>query len=394
MKHWNIIAAAALLVGCSAPIAAAQQAQAGPWDWHRIAVYTPAGGDGSDGVSLVDYDGDGDLDALGAWESGHGITLSMHPTAGEDEEQPWNLSELLGVDQPMEDAEAADFDGDGEFDVIGVSVLDGAHGGGFWLRFGDSPAIDLDQHRNNNRWLIGVTVDLDADGDLDILGGGQTSRLNLWTNPGGALARDPSQWAETTIATAKHVMAILPEDVDGDGDLDLIVSQRLNVSGSPPGLYWLEQGAAWARHDIGAQGLAGTITCRGDLDGDGDADLVQPYWQYGDHLHLHGRVPGGYLAAVSISGPRTTDRAKGCAIGDIDGDGDADIVLALHGGQPIWLGTQDAGSWSWTMLSPLLWGNKTDEPVLSDVDGDGDLDVWVSVEYGQQAGLGWLENPQ
>ncbi|MHC4093033.1 MAG: FG-GAP-like repeat-containing protein, partial [Planctomycetota bacterium] len=73
--------------------------------------------------------------------------------------------------------------------------------------------------------------------------------------------------------------------------------------------------------------------------------------------------------------------ARGVALGDLDGDGDLDVFLAMAGGPSVPLAhrvLQNDGSGSFTDTGQGLGGSYSDMVALADLDGDGDLDALVA----------------
>ncbi|MED5447287.1 MAG: FG-GAP-like repeat-containing protein, partial [Planctomycetota bacterium] len=90
---------------------------------------------------------------------------------------------------------------------------------------------------------------------------------------------------------------------------------------------------------------------------------------------------------------------KGVAIGDIDGNGQPDVVMANRGDPKkravSWMSYRDSptsGNWVTTRISDAA-GSKFDLIQLIDIDGDGDLDV-MSCEEVANLGVFWYENPR
>jgi hypothetical protein len=207
-------------------------------------------------------------------------------------------------------------------------------------------------------------------------------------------------------------MSLVAHDVDGDGDEDVVVSDR---KGTNRGVLWLEnprhrndvreppgnvQDAAWREHRLGGSGEEVMFLDVADLDADGRKDIICAtrnshllfLRRYGaaavawteHHLNNPGRVPGG----------------KSVRAGDIDLDGRIDLVHAAElGGNRQWPGVVWMSAPK--AISDPVWnvhdisggeGDKFDLLQLLDLDGDGDLDV-IACEERHNLGVFWYENP-
>ena len=162
-------------------------------------------------------------------------------------------------------------------------------------------------------------------------------------------------------------------DIDGDGDLDVVVGDSQTVY-----LQWYEA-PSWAVHVIDARTEFTTDMELGDIDGDGDLDVVVPDYSASQMLWYENPAIGGGGWSSRLIG---SGSAHDVEVGDIDGDGDADVAVRTHHSEQTVLFRNEPGE-TWTRSTlPAPSGTGL---ALGDIDGDGDLDI------GQNGW--WLEAP-
>ena len=250
--------------------------------------------------------------------------------------------------------------------------------------------------------------DLDGDGDRDLLVGviggayvpNRTSVENLWylerTGPGAYSLRTRRLLRSVDVGSES-----LPSlaDLDGDGDLDLVVANKIEPSDLTTSRAWWFENTGGRKAPAfrlrGALPLAPTFHVApafGDLDGDGRLDAITGSWR--DHLAFH---RGGGMAngtpAFTLVDTAFARISRGSntvpALGDLDGDGDLDLVVGEASGTLNWF--RNDGSGTAPAFGPAAedWlgidvGRRA-TPALADLDGDGDLDLLVGEEGGAVA---------
>jgi hypothetical protein len=367
-------------------------------------------------VRLADVNGDGLIDITTGWEEGGITRVYVNPGHAKAKDK-WPAV-TVGKTPSVEDAVFADLDGDGAMDVISscegrtktVFVHWGPKDKKAYLTAAAWRQEVLPASKGRMQWMFAAPMQVDGVNGVDIIagakgGGGEIGWFEAPRNP-----RRLGDWKWHAIGRAGWIMSLITHDMDGDGDLDVVASDR---RGGLRGCRWLEnpgpgqaQAKAWKNHFIGGQGAEVMFMKIADLDGDGAADVVvaarsgkQPQrilWlrrldKTGDSWKVH-----------SIEVPPGTGGAKGVAVGDIDKDGRQDIVMSCEGADRgksgvIWLSYTDKVSQA-TWKSHEISGErgiKFDRIELLDMDGDGDPDVLTCEERQGRGGMGvfWYENP-
>jgi hypothetical protein len=215
--------------------------------------------------------------------------------------------------------------------------------------------------------------------------------------------RDLAAWRWHPLCAAGWIMSLVAADLDGDGDEDIVASDR---KGPGRGCFWLEHpgpaaaaSGPWARHPIGARDVEVMFLRVVDLDRDGRLDVLAAAREKGlVTLRRKPETPDTW-DRLPIDLPAGTGTAKAVAIGDIDRDGRLDVVFTCEGAAGgksgvVWLscrrGVTDRDWDAHEVSGPE--GVKYDLVELLDLDGDGDLDV-LTCEEREDLGVIWYENP-
>jgi hypothetical protein len=195
--------------------------------------------------------------------------------------------------------------------------------------------------------------------------------------------------------------------MNGNGVQDIVFSDR---KGERRGCYWLESPGAsklreapWKLHPMGAGRAEAMFLTLGDLDGDGPLEGVLAL-KPREVLVLRRKRPDAVeWETLRLTYPENTGTAKAVGLGDINLDGKSDLVVTCEGARPprsgvFWISDISASVQGEAKLPIKIHeisgpeGVKYDLVELLDLDGDGDLDV-VTCEESANLGVIWYENP-
>ncbi|MCP5156362.1 MAG: VCBS repeat-containing protein [Ectothiorhodospiraceae bacterium] len=323
-------------------------------------------------VELIDVDRDGHLDVVVGRDSAS-VSNEVYLNAGARRAFVGIATGTLGA-AGVRGVAVADLDRDGAPDIVTVGQ------GGALLHRGDGrfapiagAATASAVGTGQDALLAVVAGDVDGDGRLDLVTIGEAVAPRFHRNAGGA---DPFAAAGTPIGSVPATSAVLG-DIDGDGDLDLI----LGLDGAPSRLHRNDGSGdpfAGAGVDIGTAARHTRALVLADLDRDGDLDLVAASAGVGE-TNLYHRNDGGAdpFAAPGTALSNDTVPTLALTAGDVDGDGDLDLV-AGNDGAPIRLYLNGGGTAPFAGAQGVDVGSTADPTTglaLVDVDLDGDLDL-------------------
>ncbi len=328
---------------------------------------------------LRQVDGDPDAVYLQIVDGGTGLARSPVPVG-----PTWAMG--LGV---------ADVDGSGTPELVTITGGDGADDHVVPVDAGGTPLWESDSEVPH-QYFPPVFADLDGDGTAEVLAfnfvfDGATGKLRY----------------ELELPSATSAIAGAPAvaDVDQDGDQEIFLDFRAYDSDgtvlwdgsdlpAPGGhvLAWpfIVQadadpeaeigfvGDSWALYehdgtpiferipfeDSGANTLS---PCVGDLDGDGDSEVV---WETREFVHAW-ELDGTPLWTYGFDDVETS---TGCATFDLDGDGAAEVIVGNHASVFVLDGRSGAPRMHFDSYFSIGLGG----PVVADVDGDGAAEILVA----------------
>ncbi|MBI4878895.1 MAG: VCBS repeat-containing protein, partial [Planctomycetes bacterium] len=335
-------------------------------------------------VLAADLDGDGDRDVLSASSNDDEIAWSAN-TDGLGNFGPRQV--ISAAADGAWRALAADLDGDGDLDVLSASAnddeiawYDNTNGlGGFGPQ-------QLISNVANGAWCA-FAADLDGDSDEDVLSASANDDKIAWyENTNGLGAFGPQQVISMLADGARSVFAV---DLDGDGDVDV-----LSASSNDDTIAWYENtnglGSFGPQRVISTAADYALCVFAADLDGDADADALSASYN-DDEVAWYENVDG-----LGSFGPqRVISTAADCPVSvfasDLDGDGDQDVLCASYNDDEIaWYENTDGlGSFGpqhrISTLADGAW-----HVSAADLDGDGDPDA-LSASL-QDDKIAWYRN--
>ena len=387
-------------------IACSALAEGPPWKRHAVDTTSR----GADGVRLADVNHDGRPDITTGWEEGGRISVYLHP-GPELVRKAWPAVTVGEVKSP-EDAVFADLDADGFVDV--VSSCEGKTQSIFFHWAPASADDYLSQTAwktaavpataDKSRWMFALPLQLDGQNGIDVVVGSKEPGATVGWLRSPADARNAADWTFHPLYRAGWIMSLIARDFDGDGDLDVLLSDR---KGKTRGISWLENPGAsavaaerrWPLHRLAGEDREVMFLTVGDVDQDGRDDILCAV-KGGNLLWLQATGDANHpFQPHEIAMPENCGSGKGVAIGDVNNDGRNDIVFSCEHAD----GNKSGVRWLRYRQSPAakLWddfeisgpqGVKFDRLELLDLDEDGDLDV-LTCEERDNLGVIWYENP-
>ncbi len=375
-------------------------------------------------VTTGDLDNDGDLDVIMASSGDDVVTWFENDGGGIPRFDPDIVS--TSISGPVS-VVAADFSGDGRIDIAAVT---GINPWAYWFinedlggpvfnrppfnRFstdvGSIIPVDFDfdgnvdmvstsarmsgivWHRNTGLTPTGFesnvlvspdaivtsifTVDMDADGDLDLISGSPPNGFISW-HEHESKPPPPLPFTVRLFDAAIQIRALHPADLDGDNDIDIIIGERFvpgiswyeNMGGSPP---------SFERSNISSNiGEVRSISTA-DLDGDADLDItvVNAEGNAMVWFENNGGAPDCF-PFYNIETPQLN--IQSIAFPDLDGDSDIDILSVSPDDSRIaWYENDGESPPNLSSRTVTASAFKAYFVFPADFDNDGDLDVLSS----------------
>ncbi len=220
-----------------------------------------------------------------------------------------------------------------------------------------------------------AAADVDGDGIVDVV----RMAIDLLANqtrvevghglPGG-------RWsAMQTVGSAVGFLPLVGVvDVDGDGSLDLFCAQAF---ASNQAVLLHNDGTGHFTDVTTTQlpaGLSARLVAFADLDGDGDRDLV--CGSAGQPMQVLRNDGTGRFSVVPGNALPTLAALWQLRLGDLDADGDADLLVATYDGQPMRLFTNNGTGVFAAVVPPApLPADVASDLAFRDLDGDGRADL-------------------
>ena len=195
--------------------------------------------DGAASVFAADIDGDGDQDIISASLNDNTVAWYENGLAAFGDPSFSSANITTSFDAAAQIL-TVDIDNDGDLDVLGAAYADdeiawfennGASDPSFTSR-----TIAMGTSSVNGAWSV-YAADMDSDGDIDVLSASVLDNKIAWYENDGA--SDPSFTANTITTSADGAFSVYAADIDSDGDMDV-----LSASISDDKIAWYESDGA------------------------------------------------------------------------------------------------------------------------------------------------------
>lgn len=336
-------------------------------------------------LAVADFDGDGDIDIVtsdtGRFWEGISVSLWENDGSGSFSFTAWFD---MGNNGPS-GITAADFDGDGDVDVATANDE--------YIECNNTVSVLFN---NGNGLFQNATVysidsctrditsgDLDGDGDPDLVVGHESNRFTVLWNDEGDFEADPSRTG-VSVGSIPELPTVHLSDFDLDGDLDIFFSNRDTGGVGSGGLGFFENNGDGTfgsgqliSFEVYTTGAVDIFTA--DVTGDGWPDALAATEATSNWFLIPGDGAGGFGTPRRL---RAGQSPISMQAPDFDLDGDLDVVVVARDSLEacVYLNPGDGGFIQpdvIDMVSSSISPAFTTNLESIDVDNDGDLDLAV-----------------
>jgi hypothetical protein len=359
-----------------------------PTDWTLVTIYGPEGTVGLDGADGVDTTTiGGNLCIVTPWEQSNRVSVSCKVGSA------WTTTVLAGSVSAVEDAKFCDINGDAHPDVVAAGQskrMSWWAGTGVSNPPGFGAMIPIDAaFAGTNAW---IQVECTAG---RIWAGGRNVPATVGYFDIPVDPTDSGAWTYTSVGPVGWTMSLIPYDMDGDTDLDLVISDRLNdAPTSDLGSRWLENDGSppWPSNRIHKHISEGSPKFMHVISATSVIDTSSSTTQ---NRSAFRNWNGSAWVTTAVTQPAGVGQVHDVEPCDLDGDAVDDLVFSYSTATGDAIGVAALLGPGYTTLVDIdkAAGEKYDNVLCVDLDGDGDLDVLTS-EQNTGLGLVYFRNPE
>jgi hypothetical protein len=291
----------------------------------------------------------------------------------------------------------ADLDGDGKPDLIvsddynnTISLYQNISTNGLLTASSFAPRVDIATPPGQYSPYGLAVADVDGDGKLDIIVSDyDKSIISVYRNtctPGNITSNAFA--TRVDFACGLQPQGIEVRDIDGDGRPDILTANRgdgtVSILRNTSQVGILTTNSFAPHVDISTGSSCDSVVV-GDLDGDGKPDVAVANTGDGTVSVLRNISSPGSITTNSFAPKVDITIAGGLiqmAIGDLDGDGKLDLIVAAYTPETVYVlrNTSTAGNLSFAQPVDFSLGGWGHSPILADLNGDGKPDLAVVTE--------------
>jgi hypothetical protein len=279
---------------------------------------------------------------------------------------------LFGLTAFPTNVEAGDVDGDGTTDLVVINQFDNT----VEVELGDGNGDFVQQPAmvaTNLGPTLLVVGDLDGENGADVIVGG-ASAFQVYVSDG-----DGSPVSQGQVGVGGPVVALGLAELDGDGDADLVFVRTQGGVSSMFARLGGGDGSFGSAIPVDTDGATPRATVGGDLDGDGDGDIVHVDRDL-DMLHvLFGNGAGGFADPTGVA---TDVEPQQVVVLDLTGDGHQDVAVGHGESASLWIYPND-GTGAFGEPLQLALAGPVDSLASGTANADGVPDL-IATDTGNQ----------